>query len=70
VPGRGAVGLLAMSGPSVRMTEEKMLKWAPQLMATAAEIAAASAASPLFQRAWARAEPEAAEGPLQAARRA
>lgn len=59
VPGRGAVGLLAMSGPSVRMTEEKMLKWAPQLMATAAEIAAASAASPLFQRAWARDEAEA-----------
>ncbi|MBK9133526.1 MAG: IclR family transcriptional regulator [Betaproteobacteria bacterium] len=59
VPGRGAVGVLAMSGPSVRMTEEKMAKWAPQLMATAAEIAAASAASPLFQRAWAKGEPNA-----------
>lgn len=64
VPGRGAVGLLAMSGPSVRLTEEKMLKWAPQLMATAAEIAQASQASPLFQRAYAAPEP------VRAARRA
>lgn len=52
VPGQGAVGLLAMSGPSVRLTEEKMLQWAPHLMATAAEIAQVSQASPLFQRAY------------------
>jgi DNA-binding IclR family transcriptional regulator len=56
--GRGAVGLLAMSGPSVRLTEEKMLKWAPHLLASAAEIAQASAASPLFQRAYSAPEPQ------------
>lgn len=59
-PGRGgAVGVLAMSGPSVRLTEEKMRHWAPELVATAADLARASAASPLFHRAYARPEPTA-----------
>jgi DNA-binding IclR family transcriptional regulator len=54
VPGHGAVGVLAMSGPSVRLTEQKMREWAPQLKAAAAEVARASAASPLLQRAHGR----------------
>ncbi len=59
-PGRGgAVGVLAMSGPSVRLTEEKMRRWAPELVATAADLARASAASPLFHRAYSRPEPAA-----------
>ena len=51
--GKGAVGMLAMSGPSVRLTEAKMRDWASELMATAADIARASAASPLFDRYYA-----------------
>ncbi len=50
--GNGAVGVLAMSGPSVRLTEAKMQQWAPELMNAAADIARASAASPLFRRAY------------------
>ena len=52
-PGKGAVGVLAMSGPSVRLTEEKLRQWAPELMAAAADIARASTASPLFDRYYA-----------------
>ena len=52
--GKGAVGVLAISGPSVRLTVEKMRALAPDLLAAAADIAAASAASPLFNRAYAR----------------
>lgn len=50
--GKGAVGVLAISGPAVRLTEERMRALAPELLATAAEIAAASSASPLFDRAY------------------
>jgi IclR family transcriptional regulator, acetate operon repressor len=52
--GRGAVGVLAISGPAVRLTEEKMRSLVPELLAAAADIANASAASPLFDRAYAR----------------
>lgn len=55
--GNGAVGVLAMSGPSVRLTDEKMRQWAPQLVAAAADVARASASSPLFRRAYAPALP-------------
>jgi DNA-binding IclR family transcriptional regulator len=54
--GRDAAGVLAMSGPSVRLTEQKIRQWAPQLVAAAADIARAAAASPLFQRVYAPAE--------------
>lgn len=50
--GKGAVGVLSMSGPAVRLTEDKMRAFAPELLAAAAEIADASAASPLFDRAY------------------
>jgi len=50
--GKGAVGVLTISGPSMRMTREKMLGLVPELLAAAAEIAAVSVHSPLFDRAW------------------
>jgi DNA-binding IclR family transcriptional regulator len=52
VPGRGAVGVLAISGPAVRLTEAKMQQWSGELMAAAADLASVSAASPLLQRAY------------------
>lgn len=48
---KGAVGVLAISGPSVRLTEAKMRSLAPQLLAASADIANAAGASPLFNRA-------------------
>jgi IclR family transcriptional regulator, acetate operon repressor len=50
--GKGAVGVLSISGPSVRLTEAKMQALAPELQAAAADIANASGASPLFDRAF------------------
>lgn len=50
--GKGAVGVLSISGPAVRLTEDKMRTLAPDLLAAAAEIAATSGASPLFDRAY------------------
>lgn len=51
-PGLGAVGVLAISGPSVRLTEDKMRGLAADLVAAAADIAHVSSASPLFNRAY------------------
>jgi DNA-binding IclR family transcriptional regulator len=59
--GKGAVGVLSISGPSVRLTQEKMERLAPDLLAAAAEIASASGASPLFDRAYAPAGPDTRE---------
>jgi DNA-binding IclR family transcriptional regulator len=54
-PGHGgAVGVLAISGPLVRLTDEKMKSLAPSLVEAAGEIARISAASPLFKRAYER----------------
>jgi IclR family transcriptional regulator, acetate operon repressor len=52
VQGKGAVGVLAISGPSVRVTAGKMTGLLPDLLAAAADIANASHASPLFDRAF------------------
>jgi DNA-binding IclR family transcriptional regulator len=51
--GRGAVGVIAISGPSARLNEKKLHGLVPDLLATAADIATASQASPLFDRAYA-----------------
>ncbi|VTU36445.1 Acetate operon repressor [Variovorax sp. PBS-H4] len=48
----GAVGVLAISGPSARLTQEKMLTLVAPLLAATADLAAASSASPLFDRAF------------------
>lgn len=45
-----ALGVIAVSGPSVRLTTARMHALAPQLVAAADELVAASAASPLFRR--------------------
>lgn len=52
-PGRGTVGVITVSGPSVRLTETRMQRLAPELQQAAADIARACAASPLFNRAYA-----------------
>ncbi|NDY91237.1 IclR family transcriptional regulator [Ideonella livida] len=52
--GRGAVGVLAISGPTVRLSEERLRALVPELLAAAADIAHVSAASPLFDRAYNR----------------
>jgi len=51
--GVGSVGVIAISGPSARLTDQKMRGLVPDLLAAAADIAAASKASPLFDRAYA-----------------
>lgn len=50
--GQGAVGVLAISGPSIRLTEDKMRRLVPDLLAAAQDIAQASGSSPLFRRAF------------------
>jgi DNA-binding IclR family transcriptional regulator len=51
--GKGAVGVITISGPSVRLTEQKMQSLVPDLMQAASDMAAASAASSLFDRPYA-----------------
>lgn len=45
-----ALGVITIAGPSVRLTRERMLAFAPQLQAAAQELALASTASPIFGR--------------------
>ncbi len=52
VPGKGAVGVVVVSGPAVRLTEARMLEILPEVQRAAGEVALASAASPLFDRAY------------------
>lgn len=47
--GQPAMGVLTIAGPTVRFTRERMLSLAPELVSTAAQLAAASGASPFFQ---------------------
>lgn len=49
---RGTVGVVTVSGPAVRLTEARMRALAPDLRVAADDIARASAASPLFNRAY------------------
>ncbi|MCW5569308.1 MAG: IclR family transcriptional regulator [Dokdonella sp.] len=51
--GKGTAGVLAISGPSVRLTADKLHALVPELQAAAADIANASGTSPLFDRAFA-----------------
>jgi IclR family transcriptional regulator, acetate operon repressor len=53
VRGQGAVGVLAISGPSVRLTDARLQALRPALQAAAADLASAAGASPLFNRAHA-----------------
>jgi len=44
-----AFGVLTIAGPTVRFTPERMLALAPELVSVAAQLAAASGASPFFK---------------------
>ena len=46
--GQTAIGVLTIAGPTVRFTPERMQSLGPELMAVAAQLAAASGASPFF----------------------
>jgi IclR family transcriptional regulator, acetate operon repressor len=47
--GQSAMGAITIAGPTVRLTLERMQALAPELVATAAQLAAASGASPFFK---------------------
>jgi DNA-binding IclR family transcriptional regulator len=49
-PGEPAIGVITIAGPLMRLSEQRMLELGPGLLATAGELALASAASPLFSR--------------------
>ena len=44
------MGVITIAGPTVRFTEEKMQSLAPELLSMAAQMAAASGASPFFNK--------------------
>ena len=48
--GRPVKGTLSVTGPHVRVTEQRMFEIAPDLLAAAAELAATGLGSPAFQR--------------------
>jgi len=48
---KGAVGVLTISGPTTRLTSDRLVSLVPDLLAASAEIAGVSAHSPLFDRA-------------------
>jgi IclR family acetate operon transcriptional repressor len=50
LPGGPAIGVVTIAGPSVRMTEARMVELAPALIATAQDVMAASKASTMFAR--------------------
>jgi IclR family transcriptional regulator, acetate operon repressor len=48
--GQAPIGVITIAGPTVRFTEEKMRALAPELLTVAAQMAAASGASPFFNK--------------------
>lgn len=54
VTSKGTVGVVVISGPSVRLTEERLKALVPDLQQAVTEVAQASLASPWFERATAR----------------
>jgi DNA-binding IclR family transcriptional regulator len=48
--GQMSMGTISVAGPSSRLTRERMLGMVPQLMSAAAQLAAASGASPMLSR--------------------
>lgn len=48
--GQAPLGTISIAGPSVRFTRERMLALGPDLLAVAAQLAAASGASPVLSR--------------------
>ena len=65
--GMPAMGVLTLAGPTVRFTEERMRALAPELTSVAAQLAAASGASPFFaQTSVAPADTSASRKPIYA----
>jgi DNA-binding IclR family transcriptional regulator len=60
--GQPAMGVLTIAGPTVRFTAERMAALAPELTATAQQLAAASGASPFFKLTAETGVPAGAEG--------
>ena len=50
VQGKGTVGVIVISGPSVRLHEEQLTAFVPELQQAVAEVAQASLSSPWFER--------------------
>lgn len=48
--GQAALGTLSIAGPAVRLTPERMQALGPELLACAAQLAAASGSSPFFSK--------------------
>jgi DNA-binding IclR family transcriptional regulator len=48
--GQLPMGTISIAGPSARLTRERMLSFAPDLLSCAAQLAAASSASPMLAR--------------------
>ena len=48
--GQLPMGTISIAGPAARLTRERMLSFAPDLLSCAAQLAAASSASPLLAR--------------------
>ena len=49
--GEHATGVVVVAGPSMRLTEKRMLEFGPELLRVAAELAEAGSASPLLKSA-------------------
>lgn len=49
--GQPAIGVISVAGPTVRLTEERMHAFAPELLATTTQLAATSGSSAFFSRA-------------------
>lgn len=54
VAGKGTVGIVVVSGPSVRLTDARIQAILPEVQQAAQEVALASGASPMFNRAYVR----------------
>jgi DNA-binding IclR family transcriptional regulator len=52
--GQPPMGIISIAGPTVRFTRERMLALGPDLLSLAAQLAAASSASPFFAKSAAR----------------
>jgi len=48
--GQAPIGIISIAGPTVRFTEERMLALGAELVSFAAQLAAASGASPFFSQ--------------------
>lgn len=60
--GQPAIGVITIAGPTVRFTPERMQSLGPELLSVAAQLAAASGASPFFNLTTETGAPGAADG--------